>query len=280
MATFITEDWLRDSFTLSEGSEIHLPADSRMTPSARELIESRHLKVKFQDNQGRLFVESAEVEEKTDIPQLKAVHGLTSKDKAETAACELCHQAVAKKPDTLTHLNAFTMVAKNDPRLAFRARLDASIAQAVWLQVELKDTEMKGWLADIRSLLGNIMRADAMNEPLGEQNIAGLCADELHRLSHNPLKFIGHDHIVPEASHGLQSALLNLLRTSVRETEISAAQIFIDQHFQVQRPDIMQALNRLSSAVYVLMILCVCQEGFLTTDMLKRNLAQGGINAN
>ena len=32
--TFITEDWLRDNFTLSEGSEIHLPADSRMTPSA------------------------------------------------------------------------------------------------------------------------------------------------------------------------------------------------------------------------------------------------------
>lgn len=53
--TFITEGWLRDNFTLSEGSEIHLPADSRMTPSARELIESRRLQVKFQDKQGRLL---------------------------------------------------------------------------------------------------------------------------------------------------------------------------------------------------------------------------------
>ncbi|MCG6395721.1 hypothetical protein K6U71_15060, partial [Vibrio alginolyticus] len=116
--TFITEDWLRDNFTLSEGSEIHLPADSRMTPSARELIESRRLQVKFQDKQGRLFVETPDESGKTEtaVPDLKAVHGLTSKDKADVAACELCHQPVAKKPDTLTHLNGHTMVAKNDPR--------------------------------------------------------------------------------------------------------------------------------------------------------------------
>ena len=40
-------------------------------------------------------------------------------------------------------------------------------------------------------MLGNIMRADALNEPLGEQSIADLNADELHKLSHNPLKYPG-----------------------------------------------------------------------------------------
>ena len=42
MKDFITEAWLRANHTLSEGAEIHLPADSRLTPSARELLESRH----------------------------------------------------------------------------------------------------------------------------------------------------------------------------------------------------------------------------------------------
>jgi ethanolamine utilization cobalamin adenosyltransferase len=46
MKDFITEAWLRANHTLSEGAEIHLPADSRLTPSARELLESRHLRIK------------------------------------------------------------------------------------------------------------------------------------------------------------------------------------------------------------------------------------------
>ncbi|EBX3569516.1 cobalamin adenosyltransferase, partial [Salmonella enterica subsp. enterica serovar Java] len=60
MNDFITETWLRANHTLSEGSEIHLPADARLTPSARELLESRRLRIKFLDPQGRLFVDDDE----------------------------------------------------------------------------------------------------------------------------------------------------------------------------------------------------------------------------
>ncbi|SXJ73050.1 cob(I)yrinic acid a,c-diamide adenosyltransferase [Klebsiella pneumoniae] len=127
MNDFITEAWLRANHTLSEGGEIHLPADARLTPSARELLESRHLRVKFLDRQGRLFVED---DEQTPQP----VHVLTSSDHPPQACCELCHQPVGKKPDTLTHLTADTLVAKNDPRLAFRAVLDSTIALAVQLE--------------------------------------------------------------------------------------------------------------------------------------------------
>ncbi len=42
----------------------------------------------------------------------------------------------------------------------------------------------------------------------------------------------------PEASHGRDAALLNLLRTKVRETETLAAQVFITRSFEVLRPDI------------------------------------------
>ena len=80
MSTFITEDWLRANHTLSEGSEIRLPADSRMTPSARELIDARHLLVKFQDDDGRRFGEAQE--------QLQPVHGLTSEAVAQVTVLE------------------------------------------------------------------------------------------------------------------------------------------------------------------------------------------------
>ena len=162
------------------------------------------------------------------------------------------------------------MVAKSDPRLGFRAALDSTIALAVWLQIELTEP-WQPWLADIRSRLGNIMRADAMDEPLAAQSIVGLNEDDLHRLSHQPLRYLEHDHLVPEASHGRESALLNLLRTKIRETETIAAQVFITRGFDVLRPDILQALNRLSSAVYVMMILCVTKHP-LTVNQIQQRL--------
>lgn len=180
--------------------------------------------------------------------------------------------AGGKKPDTLTHLSAEKMVAKSDPRLAFRAVLDSTIALAVWLQIELAEP-WQPWLADIRSRLGNIMRADALGEPLACQAIVGLSDEDLHRLSHQPLRYLDHDHLVPEASHGRDAALLNLLRTKVRETETVAAQVFITRSFEVLRPDILQALNRLSSTVYVMMILSVTKQS-LTVKQIQQRLGE------
>ena len=90
------------------------PSPCGQSPDAlgEELLESRHLRVKFLDRQGRLFVED---DEQTPQP----VHVLTSSEHPPQACCELCHQPVGKKPDTLTHLTADKMVAKNDPRLGF-----------------------------------------------------------------------------------------------------------------------------------------------------------------
>lgn len=66
-----------------------------------------------------------------------------------------------------------------------------------------------------------------LDEPLAAQSIVGLNEDALHRLSHQPLRYLDHDHLVPEASHGRDAALLNLLRCKIRETETVAAQVFI-----------------------------------------------------
>lgn len=52
----------------------------------------------------------------------------------------------------------------------------------MWLQIELTEP-WQPWLADIRSRLGNIMRADVLGEPLGCQAIVGfltkICIDFL-----------------------------------------------------------------------------------------------------
>ncbi|MCP6745083.1 ethanolamine utilization cob(I)yrinic acid a,c-diamide adenosyltransferase EutT, partial [Klebsiella pneumoniae] len=56
----ISEAWPRATHKLSEGGEIHLPADARLTPSARELLGSRNMPGTSLPPPGRLFVDDDE----------------------------------------------------------------------------------------------------------------------------------------------------------------------------------------------------------------------------
>lgn len=257
---FITESWLAENAVLTAGGEVRLPASSRLTPAARDVLNRQHIRIRYTDEVGRMFVDAAE----PDAEDRRQVHPLTGSSTRESAHCLLCQQLVDNKPDALTHLNATTFVAKNDLRIAFRGRVDSAIAQAVLLQAEWKtgaaSAEQQRMLADVRAALGNILRAETLGEPMPAIVMGEFGEDQIHALSHNPLKYLGHDHIVPSIEHGLTVARLNVLRTVIREAEAAGAQAFIDKDFSVRRGDVLQALNRLSSAVYVLMLLCWTHE--------------------
>ncbi len=264
MKVYITESWLRERFGLAQQTEVQVPANAVFTPSARELLESRKVTVKYVDEQGQTFREQGVHQQAEAVaPDLVKVHALTSESHHQSANCLLCQQIVQKKPDTLTHLNAHELVSKSDGRIQLRSLVDGAIAFAVWIQAEQYgqwSAVFDLWLADIRSALGNLMRADATGTPMPPVSMGEFDSEALHQLSHHPLRFIGYDHIVPDVQYGLTVARLNMLRAKIREAETIAAQVLITHDFKVLRPDMMQGLNRLSSAVYVLMIFCIVIE--------------------
>ncbi|THF59304.1 ethanolamine utilization cob(I)yrinic acid a,c-diamide adenosyltransferase EutT [Pseudothauera rhizosphaerae] len=262
MSAFITETWLREHFSLAPGTEVHLPAEGRLTPAAHALLAERHVAVRYVDAAGRNYVEPAEAggaQAAAGEPARVQVHPLTGRSGRQPAACALCGQEVARKPEAMTHLDERRLVAKNDPRLRLRGALDTAIAWAVWVQAELppeeRDTTLGHWLADVRSCLGNVLRGEVTGEPVSELRMGELDDEAIHRVSHDPLRYFGHDHLVPDAAQGVTVARLNLLRAQIRAAELAAAELYIDRDYAVARPDILQALNRLSSAVYVLMLL-------------------------
>ncbi len=269
MKNYITESWLRAHLPQQEGAALQLPEGAVLTPAAETFVSERHLQVRY----------SQALEQRPGPVRGNAVsriNPLTGTDHAETMHCTLCRQTLEKKPDTLTHLNADRLVAKNDPRIRFRGRLDTAIAQSVLTQAELNEkgtlpVAFMQCLADVRSALGNVLKAEVTGEMLAPLYIGAFDAKAIHRLSHAPLKYLGHDHIVPEASQGLTVARLNLLRAVIREAELAGADIFITRDFEVMRPDIMEGLNRLSSAVYVLMIVALMLERGMTIKEGKWN---------
>ena len=137
---------------------------------------------------------------------------------------------------------------KTDSRMQLRGKLDTLNAQMILLQT---CSENDGYIADIeeiRQVIRKIQRCEAMNEIYDERlMLFGIDEDEIHTRSHNPEKYFGLGHILPDKNMKRESAELNLLRAIVRETELSACCAFDDDNLKI-----CHVLNRLSSALYVL----------------------------
>ena len=99
-----------------------------------------------------------------------------------------------------------------------------------------------------------MIRCDVMNEPVGEICLCGLTAEEQRRRSHFPQKVFGIPHFMPEAEDGEIVAHLNRCRALCRSAELAACHAFADREGNPTRPDILQALNRMSSMLYILML--------------------------
>jgi ethanolamine utilization cobalamin adenosyltransferase len=257
---FITEDYLKQYFGMRQGGEIQLAPGTRFTPAAQQMLNERKITVRWRDEKGQVFVEKASVNQET--PEFEQVHPLKSNNIRPKNSCMLCHSDVAKKPALMTHLNDIILVPKSHPRILLRGKLDACISYCVVVQCEMDEQPeiLKCFMADIRSYLGQILQSEVMGQPLPTLSLGDFDEEMVHQWSHNPLKHLGHDHILPDVNYGKLVAQLNYLRAQVRELELSAIGAFLDHSMQLtsdgaDREDIVAGLNRLSSAVYVVMIL-------------------------
>ena len=158
-----------------------------------------------------------------------------------------------EKSEHMTHLRGDTLVPKSHPIIFLRGKLDSLGAQVVLAQCDLEAMGTDpGLIADLQEavdMLGEIMCAEVREEPLSRDNLIGLTWAEIRKQSHAPQAYFGVRALTPpDRSLGRTYALLNAIRASVREAELAAVTAFGDD-----RPDLVQALNRLSSALYILM---------------------------
>ena len=164
-----------------------------------------------------------------------------------------------EKPEHMTHLDGITLAPKTHPRIVFRGKMDTLEARllACRLAVPEFDREL-GELLDYTRIL---LRREVLGEPVGDQTLFGLTEGELRKRSHFPQDYYGQPHFMPEAADGPKMVQLNLARCAAREAELAAAAAFVTSDGQVTRADLLRAMNRLSSAIYLLMIRQKRKEG-------------------
>ena len=158
-----------------------------------------------------------------------------------------------QKPEHMTHLNGDVLVSKAHRRIQFRGAVDMLEAELLLCQRALTP-EMARQVQEILDLARRLIRCDVMEEPVGSFTLCGLDEEQQRRHSHFPQEYYGQPHFMPSGQDTLALLQLNRARCAARQAELAAMEAFLDRDGIPVRTDILQALNRMSSMLYILMI--------------------------
>ena len=157
-----------------------------------------------------------------------------------------------EKPEHMTHLNGDVLVPKTHPRIRFRGKLDTLEAELILCQQA--EEELVGPVGEILALTRKVLQWEVLDQPVRQEKLLGLTEEELRSHSHFPQEYYGQPHFMPAASDGPAIARLNRARCAAREAELAAAEAFSDRDGNPTRPELLKTMNRISSALYILMI--------------------------
>ncbi len=225
-----TEQNALSSIRVREGKRVfYLGAEDRLTPSARDLLRREGIEI------------------------------LSREEHAPKHYTTLFGGIFEKKPEHMTHLTGNVLVPKDHPRIVLRGMVDGLEGKILLCQhtaAAEKRTELVKLLGEMLTFVRRLMRADVLDEPVGEFRLCGLDAQSLREQSHDPAKYFGIPFFMPEYTDGEVMLQLNEVRTFARRTELACYRAYRDGDGGVRREDMMQAYNRLSSLCWILMVRC------------------------
>lgn len=219
-----TEEMVRENLRNREGKRVfYLGKQDRLTPGARDYLGRERIQI--------LPGEMAKPEE------YRMLNG----------------GVLREKPEEMTHLHGNILVSKTHPRIAFRGAMDMLEGELMLCQLRCGEVLRKD-LGEILELARRLIRCEVMEEPVEEGKLCGLTEQQQRQRSHCPQEYYGQVHFMPDYTDGETILLLNRCRTQARAAELAAVRAFVQGDGSVTRGDILRAMNRMSSMLYILMI--------------------------
>ena len=134
---------------------------------------------------------------------------------------------------------------KTHPRIRFRGAIDTLEAELLLAGPET---------GELLDLARKLIRCEVLGEPVGDFSLYGLNEQQQRQRSHFPQDHYGIPHFMPDYADGEKVLILNRCRTAARAAELAAVAAFTDGEGNLTREDIVKALNRMSSMIYILML--------------------------
>lgn len=267
--TVITEAELRELWQGGRGVIPPFPPGTRLTPSARDFVHQWGLTITVED--GKLSKDTEQLSIFTEGMQSVSIQPPNTLrptwDKpaefpvnlsGPLPVCTVCRQPVVNKPAHMAQLDASHFAPKTAPRFVFRGRMDTLHAYFLLAAAQARRfnlPDLVDYLTSLSAYCREITSAEYHGREVASLQLAGLSEAQIREASHWPERTLGIPHVAPAPGDHEMLLQLNLLRCQAREAELVAASAFTGLDGQPTRPDLITALNRLSSAVYYLILL-------------------------
>jgi ethanolamine utilization cobalamin adenosyltransferase len=236
----LTDVELRARWSQDRSDTYCVDADVILTPAAADFIREHGITLCRKEQK------NSETMTRTTIPMRDGKPVYLDAQSGRETTC---------KGEGMTHLRGNLLVPKTHPQIAFRGQLDTMMAMIMQVQIVAQEQGQSRIVTDLQELLEfshKILAAEVKDEPLAEVAMLGMDSQQIRYNSQQVKKVFGIDHPIPSYKMGKLCVELNRLRTQIREVELGAAQAFYCGG-SFSRPDIIEALNRMSSCVYILM---------------------------
>ncbi|WP_300367677.1 ethanolamine utilization protein [Brachyspira sp.] len=239
----LTEQMLRSEILNKDVSEYFIEEGVFVTPSAKEYLSSRKIELKIRSN-------NQNIGSSTSSPKsygIKEIENMGYYIDYETK------KRLDVKPENYTHLYNNVLVEKNHPRILLRGKLDSLLALIVDIQYQFKERhedKLLEYLKKYQKLIHTILYSGVSEKSLEFDTIFGLTEEDIRKISHHPKEYFGCDHIFVNCNMHYTVIKLNLIRTAVREVELAAYNALKNE-----REDLIKILNRMSSVIYILMMM-------------------------
>lgn len=232
----LTEDKIKAMYREEQFTEFYLEEGTRLTPSAREFLVDKGIEIKI----GSKKLISKDVEKVVEEPKAKYIG--------------LYGEKYLEKPEYMTQLYGNILVNKSNSRIIFRGKIDSFLGKWLVLEKELienKNSKLNSDLESITSFIKKIQIAEILNKELKEITVLGDSLERIKEISHNPKKYFNQNHMFDISIKNSYVVLkLNEMRGLSRELELAGVEALLNEN----KLDILTALNRLSSAIYVMML--------------------------
>jgi ethanolamine utilization protein EutL len=175
-------------------------------------------------------------------------------------------ERLSEKPEHLTHLrDDASLIGKAHPRLVLRGKLDTLQGALLDAQVAADEVGARGLVGELGEVLDLVRRmvgAEVMDRPLGPFTLGGLDAAQLRWASHHTHELYHVPFMYPSVRQGAPVAKLALARAIAREAELAFYAAFTsgapspsaEPPFPAAHAELALALNRLSSALYLMQV--------------------------
>lgn len=251
----ITEYELIANWHKNQEKMITLPKGSVITPAARDFLRAKRIEVQI-EGQGLLDLNKNNFStSKPTTPEVRNATAAITDPNCKPHTTLPNNKQGQDKPEHMTHLRGSELVNKTAPVIAYRGQLDLFQCELVEAQLFFQqsgETELVERLEEIARFTRKLMVYEVKNEPLSFAGLFGYDVQELRELTHDPMRYFGVQHSKISCELGPIVAKLHYLRARSREVELYAARAFEGKDGNCARTDIIQALNRLSSAIYIL----------------------------